>query len=275
MLVAVLGGLLGILMMIPLRRALIVAQHGMLKYPGRHRLRRSAEGGRVATSRAPRPRRQRSASWKRSAARARAPRRSSPASASASLYKTLNVAFRGWKDTPEKIFGPPFNGRHRSRPRSRRSCSASATSSDRASPRSCAPAACSRTWCSSRRSSSSAPALAAPLAPETTTPDHATWRPDADPQRLHALHRRGRGGGGRHHQRVPLAADRSGTASKAACATSAARRGRRAERAAHRPRPLDEVRAGRHHRAHRRRSPSRIRCTSAAPAIGAPRGGAS
>ena len=33
MLVAVLGGLLGILMMIPLRRALIVNQHGLLKYP--------------------------------------------------------------------------------------------------------------------------------------------------------------------------------------------------------------------------------------------------
>src|SRR4029078_8706485 len=33
MLVAVLGGLVGILMMIPLRRALIVAQHGVLKYP--------------------------------------------------------------------------------------------------------------------------------------------------------------------------------------------------------------------------------------------------
>src|ERR1700724_2374119 len=33
MLVAVLGGLLGILMMIPLRRGLIVAQHGQLKYP--------------------------------------------------------------------------------------------------------------------------------------------------------------------------------------------------------------------------------------------------
>src|ERR1700681_1419400 len=32
-LVAVLGGLLGILMMIPLRRALIVHQHGLLKYP--------------------------------------------------------------------------------------------------------------------------------------------------------------------------------------------------------------------------------------------------
>src|SRR5208337_1172957 len=33
MLVAVLGGLLGILMMIPLRRAFIVKQHGTLKYP--------------------------------------------------------------------------------------------------------------------------------------------------------------------------------------------------------------------------------------------------
>src|SRR5438552_2638963 len=33
LLVSVLGGLLGILMMIPLRRALIVAQHGLLKYP--------------------------------------------------------------------------------------------------------------------------------------------------------------------------------------------------------------------------------------------------
>src|SRR5213595_662286 len=33
MLVAILGGLLGILMMIPLRRALIVDQHGLLKYP--------------------------------------------------------------------------------------------------------------------------------------------------------------------------------------------------------------------------------------------------
>src|SRR5688572_30325358 len=32
-LVSVLGGLVGILMMIPLRRALIVAQHGVLKYP--------------------------------------------------------------------------------------------------------------------------------------------------------------------------------------------------------------------------------------------------
>ena len=33
MIVRVLGGLLGILMMIPLRRAFIVKQHGKLKYP--------------------------------------------------------------------------------------------------------------------------------------------------------------------------------------------------------------------------------------------------
>ena len=33
MVVSVLGGLLGILMMIPLRRAFIVKQHGTLKYP--------------------------------------------------------------------------------------------------------------------------------------------------------------------------------------------------------------------------------------------------
>src|SRR5712671_6571301 len=33
MLVALLGGLLGILMMIPLRRALVVQQHGILKFP--------------------------------------------------------------------------------------------------------------------------------------------------------------------------------------------------------------------------------------------------
>src|ERR1051325_4787243 len=33
MLVAIVGGLIGVLMMIPLRRALIVQQHGYLKYP--------------------------------------------------------------------------------------------------------------------------------------------------------------------------------------------------------------------------------------------------
>jgi hypothetical protein len=42
-LVSVLGGLLGILMMIPLRRALIVQQHGSLKVSRRHGVRRGVE----------------------------------------------------------------------------------------------------------------------------------------------------------------------------------------------------------------------------------------
>jgi hypothetical protein len=59
MLVAVLGGLLGILMMIPLRRALIVQQHGRLKYPRGRPARRSS-----------RPRRRtRSESWPRATRR--------------------------------------------------------------------------------------------------------------------------------------------------------------------------------------------------------------
>ena len=48
MLVAILGGLIGILMMIPLRRALIVAAARSLEVSGRHGLRRSVEGGRLA-----------------------------------------------------------------------------------------------------------------------------------------------------------------------------------------------------------------------------------
>src|SRR5437667_724425 len=52
MLVAVLGGLLGILMMIPLRRALIVAQHGKLKSPGGTACAAVLDGGASDESRA-------------------------------------------------------------------------------------------------------------------------------------------------------------------------------------------------------------------------------
>ena len=54
-LVALLGGLLGILMMIPLRRALIVEQHGDAQVSRGHGLRRGAQGRR-AKSRAQPPR---------------------------------------------------------------------------------------------------------------------------------------------------------------------------------------------------------------------------
>src|SRR5437773_8097686 len=106
-LVAVLGGLLGILMMVPLRRALIVQQHGHLKYPEGTACAEVLKAGASAESRA---------------AASESARREQEALGGAStsattiftgfgiglLYKALNVAFRGWKDVPERVFGPPF-----------------------------------------------------------------------------------------------------------------------------------------------------------------------
>ncbi len=108
MLVAILGGLLGILMMIPLRRALIVQQHGLLKYPEGTACAEVLKAG---------------ASDESIAAASDSAKREMEALGGAGtsaktifagfgiglLYKALNVAFRGWKDTPERVFGPPFN----------------------------------------------------------------------------------------------------------------------------------------------------------------------
>ena len=106
MLVAILGGLLGILMMIPLRRALIVAQHGILKYPEGTACAEVLKAGASAESRA-------AAS---EAARREQEKLGSSTSAKtiftgfglALLYKTVMVAFHGWKEVPEKVFGVPF-----------------------------------------------------------------------------------------------------------------------------------------------------------------------
>src|SRR5579862_4699584 len=89
-LVALFGAWLGILMMIPLRRALIVQQHHELKYP---------EGTACAEV------------LKAGAAEAGAGKASGGAAIFTGfgiglLYKTVMEAFRGWKDTPEKDFGP-------------------------------------------------------------------------------------------------------------------------------------------------------------------------
>jgi putative OPT family oligopeptide transporter len=111
MLVAVLGGLLGILMMIPLRRALIVQQHGLLKYPEgtacAEVLKAGATDEELAIAAAG------------SVGAGEAP----PAAIAASrtgakaiftgfgiglVYQTAMEVFRLWKDTPEKIFGKPF-----------------------------------------------------------------------------------------------------------------------------------------------------------------------
>ena len=111
MLVAVLGGLLGILMMIPLRRALIVQQHGLLKYPEGTacaevlKAGASTRSGRSPRAAPPRPARRAAPPRRRAAP---APRRSSPASASASSTRRRWRSFKLWKDTPETIFGKPF-----------------------------------------------------------------------------------------------------------------------------------------------------------------------
>jgi putative OPT family oligopeptide transporter len=108
MLVAILGGLLGILMMIPLRRALIVQQHGSLKYPEGTACAEVLKAGASAESIA-------AASDSAKAEMAKLGGQATSAKTIFTgfgigfLYKALNVAFRGWKDTPERVFGPPFD----------------------------------------------------------------------------------------------------------------------------------------------------------------------
>lgn len=111
MLVAVLGGLLGILMMIPLRKALIVKEHGILKYPEGTACAAVLKAGANAEDRA-----QASPSARREMeAAAAAGLGASPGAkviftgfGIGLVYKVLNVAFKLWKDAPAKVFGPPL-----------------------------------------------------------------------------------------------------------------------------------------------------------------------
>jgi putative OPT family oligopeptide transporter len=111
MLVAMLGGLLGILMMIPLRRALIVKEHGVLKYPEGTACAAVLRAGASAECRAAASP---SAQAEMRTAEAAGLGKSPGAKviftgfAVGLLYKTLNVAFKGWKDVPDKVFGAPF-----------------------------------------------------------------------------------------------------------------------------------------------------------------------
>ncbi len=107
MMVAVLGGLLGILMMIPLRRALIVQQHGTLKYPEGTACAEVLKAGASAESRA--------AAHPEHQARADAGDDTTSGAKTiftgfgiGLVYQIAMAAFKGWKDTPEKIFGAPF-----------------------------------------------------------------------------------------------------------------------------------------------------------------------
>jgi len=113
LLVAVLGGFLGILMMIPLRRALIVKEHGILKYPEGTACAAVLRAGVSPADAAV------------ASPSAKAEIRSAEAAGlggspggrviftgffAGLLYKVLNVAAKGWRDVPEKIFGDPFRG---------------------------------------------------------------------------------------------------------------------------------------------------------------------
>jgi len=106
-LVAVLGGLLGILMMIPLRRALIVQQHATLKYPEGTACAEVLKAGASDESRAA------ASDEARAIEAASASQGVSAVTIFAGfgfglVYKALNVAFKGWRDVPEKVFGAPF-----------------------------------------------------------------------------------------------------------------------------------------------------------------------
>ncbi|MDX2042373.1 MAG: oligopeptide transporter, OPT family [Acidobacteriota bacterium] len=106
MLVGVLGGLLGILMMIPLRRALIVQQHGVLKYPEGTACAEVLKAGADDES------------LREAEAAGTAEISETKIGAKTIftgfgiglLYKSLMSAFKMWKEVPERIFGAPFKG---------------------------------------------------------------------------------------------------------------------------------------------------------------------
>jgi putative OPT family oligopeptide transporter len=114
MLVAILGGLLGILMMIPLRRALIVQEHGTLKYPEGTACAAVLKAGASPESKAAASRSARE-EYRMAAAAGLSQnvgaRTIFTGFAVGLLYKTLMVGFKGWKDIPERIFtGKQFAG---------------------------------------------------------------------------------------------------------------------------------------------------------------------
>ena len=107
MLVAVLGGLLGILLMIPMRRTMIVEKHHELKYPEgtacAEVLKAAAnDESRAAAGESSNPN-----------AQADARRRAQIIFGGffiGLIYKVLNIALKGWKDTVDFVFSAPLKG---------------------------------------------------------------------------------------------------------------------------------------------------------------------
>src|SRR5687767_15183939 len=110
MLVAVLGGLLGILMMIPLRRALIVAQHGYLKYPEGTACAEVLKAGASEESRAAASAEAKAEMQARDAGGAHIGAKTIFTGFGIGvLYQAAHRSFYTWKEAPERIFGAPFN----------------------------------------------------------------------------------------------------------------------------------------------------------------------
>src|SRR6195256_3462099 len=105
MLIAILGGLIGILMMIPLRRALIVQQHGYLKYPEGTACAEVLKAGASEESQVAAAR---GAGVSALAATANVGARTIFTGFGLGvIYNIAMKALRGWKDTPEKVFDAP------------------------------------------------------------------------------------------------------------------------------------------------------------------------
>src|SRR5687767_9685680 len=103
LLVATLGALLGILMMIPLRRALIVEKHGQLKYPEGTACAVVLRAGASPESRA-------AAGESSGTAGGISAHTIFTGFGIGLAYKSVMVALKGWREVPEKIFGAPFTG---------------------------------------------------------------------------------------------------------------------------------------------------------------------
>lgn len=113
LLVAVLGGLLGILMMIPLRRTHIVEDHAVLKFPEGTACAAVLKAGASVEDRAaasPTSKAEMAAAEAAGLGKALGAKQIFTGFGIGLLYKTVNVALKGWKDVPERVFGAPFKG---------------------------------------------------------------------------------------------------------------------------------------------------------------------
>lgn len=109
-LVSVLGGLLGILMMIPLRRALIVQQHGILKYPEGTACAEVLKAGASQESRDAAVHAREELGVETAEAANTGGKTIIAGFGIGFIYYALEQIFKTWKEYPTKEFGRPFEG---------------------------------------------------------------------------------------------------------------------------------------------------------------------